>query len=172
MGIRYEIDPYIVRGLDYYTRTVFEFISGSIGAQSTVCGGGRYDGLMKELGGPDLPGIGFAMGLTRLILAMKASGAELPASAAPIAYFCTMGKEAVKYALSQVAVLREKGVYADCDIVGRSVKSQMKYADKIKARYAVVIGDNELQAGKAVLKDMIQGSGKEVELKELWKEFV
>ena len=172
MGIRYEIDPYIVRGLDYYTRTVFEFISGGIGAQSTVCGGGRYDGLMKELGGPDLPGIGFAMGLTRLILAMKASGAEMPASAVPAVYFCTMGKEAVKYALSQVAVLREKGIFADCDIVGRSVKSQMKYADKIKARYAVVIGDNELQTGKAVLKDMILGSSREVGLKELWKEFV
>ena len=164
MGIDYEIDTHIVRGLDYYTRTVFEFIAGGIGAQSTVCGGGRYDGLMSQLGGPALPGIGFAMGITRLILAMKASGVDIPTKTAPAVYIAPMGPAASKYALAQVSKLRDKGVYAECDIVGRSLKAQMKYADKISAKYTLVVGDNELEAGRATLKDMSGGENKEIDL--------
>ena len=167
MGIDYEIDTHIVRGLDYYTRTVFEFIAGGIGAQSTVCGGGRYDGLMSQLGGPALPGIGFAMGITRLILAMRASGVDIPTKTAPAVYIAPMGPAASKYALAQVSKLRDKGVYAECDIVGRSLKAQMKYADKIGAKYTLVVGDNELEAGRATLKDMSGGENKEIDLDTL-----
>jgi len=167
-GIEYEIDTHIVRGLDYYSRTVFEFIAGGIGAQSTVCGGGRYDGLMSQLGGPALPGIGFGMGITRLILAMKASGAELPTNPTPALYIAPMGDAAIKYALSKVAELRTAGIYAECDIVGRSLKAQMKYADKIGARYALVVGDNEIEAGRANLRDMKNADGsREIALDEL-----
>ena len=167
-GIEYEIDTHIVRGLDYYTRTVFEFIAGGIGAQSTVCGGGRYDGLMSQLGGPALPGIGFGMGITRLILAMKASDVELPTNPEPAVYIAPMGDAAIKYALSKVAELRAAGIYAECDIVGRSLKAQMKYADKIGARYALVVGDNEIEAGKANLRDMKNADGsREIALDEL-----
>lgn len=172
-GIDYEIDTHIVRGLDYYTRTVFEFIAGGIGAQSTICGGGRYDGLMSQLGGPALPGIGFGMGITRLILAMKASGAELPTNAAPALYIAPMGDAAIKFALSEVSKLRAAGIYAECDIVGRSLKAQMKYADKIGARYALVVGDNELEAGRANLRDMKNADGsREIALDSLTAELI
>ncbi|MBR5453461.1 MAG: histidine--tRNA ligase, partial [Clostridia bacterium] len=167
-GIEYEIDTHIVRGLDYYTKTVFEFICDTIGAQSTVCGGGRYDGLMSQLGGPALPGIGFGMGITRLILAMKASGVDLPTNPTPALYIAPMGDAAIKYALSKVAELRTAGIYAECDIVGRSLKAQMKYADKIGARYALVVGDNEIEAGRANLRDMKNADGsREIALDEL-----
>ena len=166
MGISYRIDPKIVRGLDYYVRTVFEFISGDIGAQSTVCGGGRYDGLVEELDGPPLCGIGFGLGLTRLVLAMRA-GVEkgtlsLPEKKTPALYIAPMGKRASTFAMALVYRLRTAGVIADCDIVGRSLKAQMKYADKLGARYALVLGDNELDAGKASLKDLRGGESEEV----------
>ncbi len=163
-GIKYEIDPHIVRGLDYYTRTVFEFICDSIGAQSTICGGGRYDGLMKQLGGPELPGIGFAMGITRLILAMKASGVEIDCDNAPSVYIAPMGEAATIRAFELVEKFREAGVYAETDLVSRSLKAQMKYADKKSARYTVIIGDSELECGKAQLKDMKNSAQTEIEL--------
>lgn len=161
-GIEYSIDTSIVRGLDYYTRTVFEFISDKIGAQSTVCGGGRYDGLIKELGGPALPGIGFAMGITRLILAMKACGVQLDGSAKPKLYIAPMGAAAQTAAIRLTAKLRGEGIYAECDIVGRSLKAQMKYADKTGAQYTLIIGDTELESGRAILKNM--GSGEQTEI--------
>lgn len=167
MGIDYVIDPHIVRGLDYYTRTVFEFICPVIGAQSTVCGGGRYDGLVEELGGPALPAIGFAAGITRLILAMRESGVENPALPTPKLYICTMGAEASAYAAKTVAALRKKGVYAEYDLVGRSVKAQMKYANKLHATYTVVVGESELATGKAALKNMADGTTTEVALASL-----
>ena len=166
-GLEYTVDPHIVRGLDYYTRTVFEFIAGGIGAQSTVCGGGRYDGLMEQLGGPSLPGIGFAIGITRLILAMKASGVDIPAEEAPKLYIAPMGDAAKTFACAEVARLRRAGIYAECDIVGRSMKAQMKYADKTGAEYVLAVGDNELASGRAVLKNM-KGDGElEVSLSEI-----
>ena len=158
LEIKYEVNPMIVRGLDYYVRTVFEFISDDIGAQSTVCGGGRYDGLVEELSGPKLCGIGFGMGLTRIILAMKSKAAKgeyaLPENAKPALYIAPMGEKAALYALSKCEALRKKGIYAECDIVSRSLKAQMKYADKIGAQYALVVGDNELETGEATLKNM------------------
>ncbi|MBQ7822170.1 MAG: histidine--tRNA ligase [Clostridia bacterium] len=166
-GIEYEIDPHIVRGLDYYTRTVFEFICDSIGAQSTICGGGRYDGLMKQLGGPELPGIGFAMGITRLILAMKASGVDIGADDAPSVYIAPMGTAATVRAFELVEKFREAGIYAETDLVSRSLKAQMKYADKKSARYTVIIGDSELESGKAQLKDMRNSTQSEIELDKI-----
>lgn len=166
-GISYTIDPQIVRGLDYYTRTVFEFICDTIGAQSTVCGGGRYDGLMKQLGGPELPGIGFGMGITRLILAMKASGAELPCELTPDVYIAPMGDAATVRAFKLAEEFRAAGIYAETDLVSRSLKAQMKYADKKHAKYTLIIGDSELESGKVQLKDMRASTQTELSLDDI-----
>ena len=172
LEIPFTVDPKIVRGLDYYVRTVFEFISEDIGAQSTVCGGGRYDGLVEQLDGPKLCGIGFGMGLTRLALALKTLAGEgkttLPVNASPVLYIAPMGEKAAVYALAAVEKLRAKGIYAECDIASRSLKAQMKYADKIGAEYVLVVGDNELESGKALLKNMRdKDDRREVELNNL-----
>ena len=166
-GIEYEIDTNIVRGLDYYTRTVFEFIVPEIGAQSTVSGGGRYDGLLEQLGGPKMPGIGFAMGITRLILAMKASGVTIEEKHCPALYIASMGENASVRALEITEKLRAEGVYAECDLCGRSLKAQMKYADKLGAKYTLIIGDSELESGKAQLKNMAESAQKEVDLYDI-----
>lgn len=167
LKIPYTVDPKIVRGLDYYTRTVFEFIATDIGAQSTICGGGRYDGLVKELGGPELPGIGFAMGITRLILALENQEVTVPASPKPLLYIASMGTEAQLTALKITEDLRRERIYAECDIVGRSLKAQMKYSDKIGAMYTLIIGDQELEAGKAQLRCMKDSSQKEISFENI-----
>ena len=169
MGIEYEIDPNIVRGLDYYTRTVFEFICDDIGAQSTVCGGGRYDGLIKEIGGPALCGIGFAMGITRIILAMEAQGISVPAQSGMKLYIASLGTAAQTAAVGIVKKLRDRGIYAECDLVGRSLKAQMKYADKVGAEYTLIVGDSELESGKAVLKHMTDSTQTEIEIADIEK---
>lgn len=167
MGIKYEIDTNIVRGLDYYTRTVFEFISPVIGAQSTICGGGRYDGLMKELGGPEMPGIGFAMGITRLILAMKESGIEIKNENKPRLYIAPMGDEAILKAAQITSYLRKEEIYSEYDLLGRSLKAQMKYADKTGAFFTLIIGDNELSCGKAKLKNMMESTQTEIDINDM-----
>lgn len=164
MGIEYVIDPAIVRGLDYYTRTVFEFVSEGIGAQSTVCGGGRYDGLVSSLGGPELPGIGFGMGITRVILAMRAEGILPPAIATPRVYIAALGETAQVSAMAICERLRRAGVYAECDVVGRSLKAQMKYANKLNAAYTLILGDSEVESGRAQLRNMQDGTQTEVDL--------
>ena len=164
LGVPYTVNPRIVRGLDYYVRTVFEFVSSDLGAQSTVCGGGRYDGLIKSLGGPDQPGIGYAMGVERLLMVMKAQGIEIPAPAPCDLYIGSIGEEASVEALRLCGILRKEGFSAECDIVGRSVKAQMKYADKIGARFSMVLGDNELAEKKATVKNMATGENAEVML--------
>lgn len=164
LNISYTVNPRIVRGLDYYVRTVFEFVSGDLGAQSTICGGGRYDGLLGSLGGADQPGIGYAMGVERLLMVMKAQGIEIPAPAPCDLYIGSMGEEASVKALGLAASLREEGFSAECDIIGRSVKAQMKYADKIGARYSMILGDNELAKNKAKIKNMATGETSEVAL--------
>lgn len=166
-GIDYVVDPHIVRGLDYYTRTVFEFIAEGIGSQSTVCGGGRYDGLMEELGGPKMAGIGFGMGITRLILAMKQYGIEVPDMAVPKLYIASMGKNAAVYATTVVNELRRSGICAESDIMGRSLKAQMKYADKIAAKYVMILGDSELESGSAVVKNMSTSEQITVQLSDI-----
>ena len=166
LGVPYTVNPRIVRGLDYYVRTVFEFVSSDLGAQSTVCGGGRYDGLIKSLGGPDQPGIGYAMGVERLLMVMKAQIIEIPAPAPCDLYIGSIGEEASVEALRLCGILRGEGFSAECDIVGRSVKAQMKYADKIGAKFTMVLGDNELQEGKAELKNMGTGEKKKIAITE------
>lgn len=164
MGIAYTVDPAIVRGLDYYTGTVFEFIAEGIGAQSTVCGGGRYNGLVASLGGPELSGIGFGMGLTRVILAMKEQGlCDLPAPT-PRIYIAALGDRAMLRAPAIAERLRRLGAFAECDLVGRSLKSQMKYADKIHAAYTLILGDNEIDSGRANLRNMADGTQTEVDI--------
>ncbi|MBO7292454.1 MAG: histidine--tRNA ligase [Clostridia bacterium] len=164
MGISYTVDPAIVRGLDYYTRTVFEFIAEGIGAQSTVCGGGRYDGLVESLGGPALPGIGFGMGITRLILAMRALGVADTPVAAPRVYIAALGKTALVLAMATCERLRRAGIFAECDMMERSLKAQMKYAGKISAAYTLIIGDSEAACGRAQLRNMETGEQEEVEI--------
>ena len=170
-GINYKIDPMIVRGLDYYTKTVFEFIAEGIGAQSTVCGGGRYDGLVKELGGPALPACGFGMGITRVLLAMEESGVEIPSPEVPRLYIASLGEAAQIWAQSEVYRLRSSGIYAECDTVGRSLKAQMKYADKTGALKVLIVGDSELESGRANLRTMTgeigENSQSEVELAKI-----
>ncbi|MDD2361536.1 MAG: histidine--tRNA ligase [Oscillospiraceae bacterium] len=162
--IEYEQNPRIVRGLDYYTRTVFEFVSDALGAQAVVCGGGRYDGLIEELGGRPLPSLGFGMGLERLLMVMEAKGAKFPEPPQCEVYLASMGQAAVKRCFAIVTNLRRGGVSAECDTVGRSLKAQMKYADKIGARYTIVVGDNELETGIAALKDMQSGEESPIHL--------
>lgn len=164
LGIAYTVNPRIVRGLDYYTKTVFEFVSGDIGAQSTVCGGGRYDGLIKSLGGADQPGIGYAMGIERLLMVLEAQGIEIPKPAPCDLYIASMGEDAAVRAMELAAGLRSEGFAAESDLVGRSLKAQMKYADKIGAKFSMVIGGDELAAGKAKVKNMATGETAEVEL--------
>jgi histidyl-tRNA synthetase len=164
MGIDYVVDSSIVRGLDYYTGAVFEFIAEGIGAQSTVCGGGRYDGLVESLGGPSLSGIGFGMGITRVILAMREQGLDVIEPVRPKVYIAALGERATVKALAITERLRRDGKYAECDTVGRSLKAQMKYANKIGAEYTLIIGDSEIDLGRAQLKNMADGSQTEVEL--------
>ncbi len=165
-GMTYTVNPHIVRGLDYYTRTVFEFVSGAIGAQGTVCGGGRYDGLIEELGGPHLPSLGFGMGIERLMLVLEKSGVQLPQAEPCALYIASMGKEASKEAFAAVNKIREEGFWAECDLAGRSLKAQMKYADKLGAQYTLVLGDDELASGQAKLKNMADGSSQEINWRE------
>ena len=157
-GIEYVVDPNIVRGLDYYTRTVFEFVSDSIGAQGTVCAGGRYDGLIAGLGGPSTPAVGFAAGLERLLLLMENTGVQFPAAPVPDIYVAGMDESSRARAFSLAAALRRQDISAECDLMERSVKAQLKYADKLGARYVAVIGENELAEGAVNLKKMSDGS--------------
>jgi len=164
IGIEYSIDTKIVRGLDYYTRTVFEFIVDDIGAQSTICGGGRYDGLIEEVGGPATPGVGFAMGITRLILSLEKKKDQLIENKIPDIYIAPLGENASLYAFTLCQKLCKEGIYAQCDVVGRSLKAQMKYADKISARYTLIVGDDEMNNGKAQIKNMKDSTQSEVSL--------
>lgn len=158
LGVKYTVNPDIVRGLDYYTRTVFEFVSTSIGAQGTVCGGGRYDGLIEELGGGSVPAIGFAAGLERLMLLMENTAVLFPEAPAPALYVAGMDEATRAKAFEIVNLLRLKGVCAECDHMDRSLKAQFKYADKIGAKFVAVIGDNELSSGVCNLKKMSDGT--------------
>lgn len=160
----YTVDSRIVRGLDYYTRTVFEFVSDALGAQAVVCGGGRYDGLCEELGGPSIPSLGFGMGLERLLLVMEAKGCSFPEPPRCEVYLAPMGAAAVRRCFSIATRLREGGVAVEFDTVGRGLKAQMKYADKLGARYTIVVGDNELETGMAKLKDMESGETSDIAL--------
>ncbi|MDE5984079.1 MAG: histidine--tRNA ligase [Eubacterium sp.] len=164
MNIDFTINPKIVRGLDYYTKTVFEFISNSIGSQGTVAGGGRYDGLVDELGGQKTPSLGFAMGLERLMLLMEAQNTPFPEANVPDLFVVALGDKATLKAVEIVKDMRAEGFGALMDLNQRSVRAQMKYADKLGAKFNIVIGDNEVETGVAKLKNMTSGEETEIAL--------
>lgn len=162
--IAFNINPKIVRGLDYYTKTVFEFVSSSIGAQGTVCGGGRYDGLVEELGGQKTASLGFGMGLERLMLLMEAQNCPFPEPQASDLFIVALGDKAVLKALEISKDMRAEGFGCLMDLNQRSVRAQMKYADKLGAKFNLVIGDNEVESGCAKLKNMATGEETEIQL--------
>ena len=171
MNIEYSINPKIVRGLDYYTKTVFEFISTDIGAQGTVCGGGRYDGLIEEFGGNRVPGIGFAMGIERLLLLLDSIGVKIPDLNRTEVYIAPMGEEEREKAFAILQKLRLYGVSAETDHMNRGIKAQFKYADKIGAKFVGVIGSDELAQGKIKIKEMETGAESFVDFNDI-SEFV
>ncbi len=164
MEIDFSINPKIVRGLDYYTKTVFEFITNDIGAQGTVCGGGRYDGLIEQLGGNPTPALGFAMGLERLIMTMESKGAEFAPAKKCDLYIASMGEAAQNKAVVLVKQLRDEGYFVEFDTMSRGIKPQMKYANKIGATFTMVLGDNELETSTAKLKNMTTGEQSDITL--------
>lgn len=172
MGIPYTVNPRIVRGLDYYTRTVFEFVSHSIGAQGTVCGGGRYDGLVEELGGPHIPSLGFGLGIERLLLLMHSRNIEFPQPDPCTLYIAAMGEKAALEASSIAKSLRGADLTVETDGCGRSLKAQMKYAGKLGALYTVVLGDNELEKGVYTVKNMQTGETQDVPADDFVEEFI
>lgn len=166
-GVEYSVNPYIVRGLDYYSKTVFEFVSTKIGSQGTVCGGGRYDGLIESLGGAPTPAIGFGAGIERLLLLMENTGVEILDNSAPTIYLAGMDAESRAKALNIAMELRSNGISAEVDHMSRSVKAQFKYADKIGARFVAAIGENEMQSGVCNLKKMSDGTSEPVKFEEI-----
>ena len=170
MGISYVVDPRIVRGLDYYTKTAFEFVTTKIGAQGTVCGGGRYDHLVEEIGGPSIPGVGFGLGKERLLILMEQNDIIVDDPNVPDISVSFIGDKARLYALDLVHKLRACGVSAIIDTLNRNLKGQMKYANKLNARYSVVIGENEIEKGIVTLKNMNSGEQKEINAIDITKE--
>ena len=166
-GLKYNVNPRIVRGLDYYTRTVFEFVSDAIGAQGTVCGGGRYDGLVASLGGPVTPAVGFGAGIERLMLLMENTAAPFPDEHKPTVYIAGMDEVTRAKAFELAFALREKGISAEIDHMERSVKAQLKYADKLGAKYVAVIGESEMQSGEVNLKNMTDGVTETVKMQDI-----
>lgn len=160
MGVKYTIDSGIVRGLDYYTKTVFEIISGDF----TVCGGGRYDGLVEELGGKSTPAVGFGLGIERLLLRLEENGVEIPKPDAVKLYIAPIGEGAISAAQKLAYDLRKAGVSVDTDHLGRGLRASMKYADKLGAQNTLVLGDNEIETGTAKIKNMATGEETEVSL--------
>lgn len=167
-GIASEIDPRLVRGLDYYTRTAFEFVSPSLGpTQSTLCGGGRYDGLAEAIGGEPTPGIGFGLGLERLLIAIEAEGREPPAVRGTDVFVVGLGDEASAEARRLVRALREAGIAAAHALEDRPMKAQLKMADRSGARYAAILGERELEAGEVTMRRMADGEQETVKLSEV-----
>lgn len=162
MGIAYELDPTLVRGLDYYNHTTFEIMGASKGAITTLMGGGRYNGLVSELGGPETPGIGFALSIERLLLALEVEGVQLSAEPSLDCFIVAIGEKAENKAPVLLNQLRQSGLYADKDYMERKVKGQFKQADRDHAKFVVVIGDEELEAQKAVVKNMADGTQEDV----------
>ena len=167
LDIPFTVDPRIVRGLDYYTKTVFEIIAQVPGGKLTVCGGGRYNGLVQEIGGPDLPGVGFGMGVERLLMVMDLLGIEIPRPNVTDVFVCTMGNNARLAGIKLVNQLRRADVKADMDHNKRSLKAQFKFADKCGARYVIVLGEDELAQGVAKLRNMQTHEESDISLSDI-----
>jgi histidyl-tRNA synthetase len=163
LGVDYTEDPYLVRGLDYYTRTTFELEGSALGAQSALAGGGRYDRLAEAIGSDRaVPAVGFAAGMERLFLALDAAGVDLPGAAAPDVFIAAIGEEAEDWVFQNAQALRDAGLHVAIDLKGRSLKAQMKEANRQAAPYTIIIGGNELEAGAAEVKEMASGDQVEV----------
>ncbi|MCT4632655.1 MAG: histidine--tRNA ligase [Firmicutes bacterium] len=167
MGIEYKVDPNIVRGLDYYNRTAFEFISGDIGAQSTVCGGGRYDGLVEDIGGPSTPGVGFGMGIERLVMVLEELNLLPEVDNGIEVYFVAMGENALKKSVELSTKLKKSNIQCEINHMAKSAKAQFKYANKVNARYSIVIGDDEIEKGIVNIKNMETGDQVEKSMDDL-----
>jgi histidyl-tRNA synthetase len=162
LGIAYKVNPRLVRGLDYYTHTAFEIMEHGIGAVSTICGGGRYNGLVEQIGGSDMPGIGFATSIERVLLALKTQGVELPIQRALDSFVIGLGEAAEAKAFVLLEQFRQQGLAADKDFLDRKMKAQLKAADRLQAKTVVIIGDDELARGVAMVKNMATGEQQEV----------
>ncbi|NLY79257.1 MAG: histidine--tRNA ligase, partial [Lysinibacillus sp.] len=169
LGIEYEVDPNLVRGLDYYNHTAFEIMSTAdgFGAITTLCGGGRYNGLVEEIGGPSVPGIGFALSIERLLLALEAEGVELEVDDSLDVYVVALGDEAKLKAVELISSFRTKGISADMDYTMRKLKAQMKSADRLQAKFVIIIGEEELEEGIVVVKQMETGTQEKIAIHEI-----
>jgi histidyl-tRNA synthetase len=166
MGIAYTVDPLIVRGLNYYTRTAFEAVSGGLGAQNAVFGGGRYDGLAEQMGGPPTPGVGFGMGIERLLIVLEAGGAAAPAERGIDVFVATAGTGSPQ-ALAIADRLRARGLSVMTDVMGRALRSQMRQADRAGAAWVLLLGEDEVNRGVAILREMATGAQVEVPLERV-----
>lgn len=172
MGLEYTVDPYIVRGLDYYTDTAFEIVSNDIGSQSTVCGGGRYNGLVEELEGPVTPGMGFGLGIERLLLVMENLNVSFPQEEGLDLFIIALGDEADKLSTKIIYELRKNGISCDKDHLKRSMKAQFKYSDKLNTKYTAIIGESEIENDIAVLKNMGTSTQTNVDLESFVDSFI
>jgi histidyl-tRNA synthetase len=168
LEIAYELNPRMVRGLDYYTKTAFEVVAGGLGAQNAVAAGGRYDHLVAELGGPDIPGIGFAIGMERLLLLVP----DEPPPRSPLLFIAALGEGLQRDVFSLSYKLNRAGVRTMIDYEGRSLKAQMRRADKFAARYVLIIGEDEQRTGQAILRDMEAGKQEEIPLPSIFEEML
>ncbi|PKD42423.1 histidine--tRNA ligase [Rhodohalobacter barkolensis] len=169
LDIPFEEDPYLVRGMDYYTQTAFELISPDLGAQDALAGGGRYDLLVEEIGGQPTPAVGFAAGMERLFIACEELGIKLGSEKKVDVYIVTLGDEARRWGLSKLPILREHGLSATMDYMGRSMKAQMKDANRENAQYTLIVGGNELTEGKFTLRNMVESEENSLEFDEILK---
>ncbi len=160
------LNPRMVRGLDYYTRTVFEAVSTKLGAQNAVTAGGRYDHLMRDIGGPDIPGIGFAMGIERIVLLVPDEGRM---TQFPNLFIAALGEKAQVKAFELAHQCHREGIKTEIDYEGRSLKAQMRRADKLNSRYVLILGEEELKSGRAILRDMTKKDQEEIRLDEAVK---
>jgi len=167
LGINYTLDPYLVRGMDYYTRTAFELTSPDLGSQDALAGGGRYDLLVEEVGGQPTPAVGFAAGMERLLIACEELDIKLAEDKSVDVYFVTLGDAARTFALSHLPKIREAGISATMDYMSRSMKAQMKDANRENANYTIIIGDNELNEGKFTLRNMKESEENSLTFKEI-----
>lgn len=172
MDIPFEVDPYIVRGLDYYVKTAFEFVTDKIGAQSTVCGGGRYDGLVEQLGGPTTPGIGFGLGKERLLLLMDSVEASYPNIDTPDLFFLALTDEARNKGIQIIHALRKENISCEIDNLNRSMKAQLKYANKLDSKYVAILGEDEINNQQIILKNMSDSSQETIGLEEFLDKFM
>ena len=167
LGIDYHEDPYVVRGLDYYSRTAFEFTAGGLGAQNAIGGGGRYDYLAEEIGGERTPGIGFALGMDRIIIALDAQNVTIPTTAPVDVYLTVLGDAAMPVAMKLAQQLRENGIKTDLEYNGRGLRAQMRTANKLNARYVVMIGEDEIRNEAATVRDMGSGNQQSIAFSQL-----